>query len=305
MMREGYEKLFRLAGEDGAWLQEQLRANGSASASGSGSERDGVCGVGIHVRHGDRHPFEFQYSESYVPLGKYLDAAQAILQSPSTSPPASPTPSTNSTTLIASDDPDVYLSREIADAGISRAQSRISLASKKTLGNGGLGWEGGFFANVFRSLGVPPELQQTERSRGGAGGPRPSRKMMVDSPRGGKEGAGSTGGGGGGGDGSGGEGGAAVLDTYAYPPPAALRLREYVARAYLLDIAVLGGCERGFVCAVSSASCRVLGVMVGWEGVVRSGQEEGGSESGEKGGRQWRNVDGGWGWRGLGRGLDW
>ena len=241
MMREGYEKLFRLAGEDGEWLDEHV--NGSQSE----------CGVGIHVRHGDRHPFEFQYSESYVPLGKYIEAAEEM--SPA-----------GGNIVVASDDPDVYLSREMADAGIERAQARIILASKKTLGNGGLGWEGGFFANVFRSLGLPPELQRTERSRGT--GPRPSRgrKMME----------------------SGGAGEAEVVDTYAHPPPEALRLREYVARAYLLDLAVLGGCGR-VVCAVSSATCRVLGVMVGWEG-VSSGEEEGGA---------WRNVDGAWGWRVL------
>lgn len=65
------------------------------------------------------------------------------------------------------------------------------------------------------------------------------------------------------------------------------RLRGLIGRAYLLDLAVLGKGD-GVVCGVSSATCRVLGVMLGKEAV-----EEG----------RWWNVDGeqGWaGWRAFG-----
>ncbi len=58
------------------------------------------------------------------------------------------------------------------------------------------------------------------------------------------------------------------------------RLRELVARAYLLDLKVVGSAD-GVVCGASSVACRLLGVMVGWEGVVNG---------------RWRNVDGGYGW---------
>lgn len=66
----------------------------------------------------------------------------------------------------------------------------------------------------------------------------------------------------------------------------AMRLRELVARAYLLDLVVLARMD-GVVCASSSAACRVLAVMGGWEG--------------ESDGDRWMNVDDGRGWSWDGR----
>lgn len=64
----------------------------------------------------------------------------------------------------------------------------------------------------------------------------------------------------------------------------AMRLRQLVGRAYVLDLAVLGESD-GVVCASSSAGCRLLAVALGWDAV--------------KDGR-WRNVDDGrsWSWDG-------
>jgi hypothetical protein len=67
------------------------------------------------------------------------------------------------------------------------------------------------------------------------------------------------------------------------PSRDALALRAVIARAYLLDLAVLAQAD-AVVCAVSSAACRVLGVMIGWDAVSQG---------------NWRNVDGSFGWQGL------
>lgn len=157
--------------------------------------------------------------------------------------------------LLASDDPDVYDSPELQLA--LRAQSQILLASKSTLDavqgspistsiskasnankkfvEGNVGWEGGFFSDVFWGLGKPAAGSVA------AMGVRMERQS---------------------------------------PGELSSRLRELVARAYLLDLKVVGSAD-GVVCGASSVACRLLGVMVGWEGVVNG---------------RWRNVDGGYGW---------
>lgn len=154
--------------------------------------------------------------------------------------------------LLASDDPEVYDAPELLPA--LRAQSRILLASKSTLDaaqgisastsdpnkfvEGNVGWEGGFFSNVFWGLG------DTAAGSAAARGVREERQK---------------------------------------PGEHSLALRELVARAYLLDLKILGSAD-GVVCGVSSVGCRLLGVMVGWEGVVNG---------------KWKNVDGGVGWVGF------
>ncbi|KAL2113881.1 hypothetical protein VUR80DRAFT_2006 [Thermomyces stellatus] len=63
-----------------------------------------------------------------------------------------------------------------------------------------------------------------------------------------------------------------------------VKLRGYLGRAYVLDLAVLAKSSDVVVCGVGSMGCRLLGVMMGWEAV-----EEG----------RWVNVDGEHGWMGL------
>ena len=63
-----------------------------------------------------------------------------------------------------------------------------------------------------------------------------------------------------------------------------VRLRAYLGRAYVLDLAVLAKGSDAVVCGVASMGCRLLGVMMGWEAI-----EQG----------RWVNVDGGHTWMGL------
>ncbi len=251
LLREGFEALFHLRDDDAQYVDQRTDAlNRTTNARG------GIT-VGVHVRHGDRHPFEFQYQKSYIPLEKYANTAQEVnsaalaklsTTNKSTNNNASETPSE---TIVASDDPDVYTSVEFSRT--RRAQEKFVLASKTALDAAGkkgaghkyvddnIGWEGGFFKDVFWSLG------QT--------GPTVRRRRAADDD-----------------------------DRRAEPTELALRLRELVGRAYLLDLAVLARSDR-VVCGVSSVSCRLLAVMMGWErAIVRGG---------------WRNVDGAWDWKGI------
>ncbi|KAF2454923.1 hypothetical protein BDY21DRAFT_290575, partial [Lineolata rhizophorae] len=306
LLRRGYEDLFVLAGEDGSYVEQRARAlygsRGSREANldgrrdtgtsdGDGSEEKGWA-VGVHVRHGDRHPMEYQYSRDYLPLMRYIDAADALLteylnstHSPTPAAPASPPAADGDTGpeqsepttsplpqfILASDDPDVYTAPEMEAASAKRAQDRIKLATKAELeaAQGGkssgpvdeiAGWEGGFFRDVFWSLGRP--APGVGERNGGGNGPKPTAR----SGKAKRDGVGN------------------APANEEDVPEAVLALRELVGRAYLLDLAVLGRAD-AVVCAVSATACRILAVMVGWEGVL----------SGER----WVNVDGSFIWKGI------
>jgi hypothetical protein len=201
--------------------------------------------------------------------------------------------------LLASDDPLVYAAPETHPAA-ARAQARIVLASKQALesmtgarvARGPLdtmhGWEGGFFKDVFLALGqaevrhtrMPPgrpvlkgrSTRSVEHERFVEALVRDHRHLqqhqqqtMMASP--------------------------GKLRPHHHlvgqqrlaPGPETLALRAVIARAYLLDLAVLGQAD-AVVCAVSSAACRVLAVMMGWEAVTEG---------------RWRNIDGNFGWQGV------
>ena len=218
--------------------------------------------MGVHVRHGDRHPWEFQYQKSYIPLEKYLHAANEFI-SPSTgqgdtSGLKNSTKEAASRIIIGSDDPMVYLSEEFSPA--LRAQTQMLLASKAALDAASagsptpksnkfieenVGWEGGFFQDMFWDLGIPSDtskaalLQRSDDSNGG-------RNNDV--------------------------------------PELAMQLRALVGKAYMLDLAVLGQADR-VVCGASSVGCRLLGVMMGWDEAIKK--------------KQWRNVDGQFDWKGI------
>lgn len=247
LLRTGHDALFHFSELDAEYLStrtseldKQIRSSGGLT-------------IGVHIRHGDRHPWEFQYQKSYIPFSAYLHGAQAMMTSILASQPATnPTFLAPSKILLASDDPEVYDAIELLPA--LRAQSRILLASKSTLDaaqglsastsypnkfvEGNIGWEGGFYSNVFWGLG------DTAAGSAAARGVREERNK---------------------------------------PGEQSLALRELVARAYLLDLKILGSAD-GVICGVSSVGCRLLGVMVGWEGVVNG---------------RWKNVDGGFGWSGF------
>ncbi|CAD0083739.1 unnamed protein product, partial [Aureobasidium vineae] len=224
LVRRGYQDLFDLQGEDGSFLAHKLTVM-RAAASASQTPL-----VGMHIRRGDLHPFEVEYSHDYLPFERYTSAASELFAS------FSPNKSSMEPTalLLASDDPDILSSHDLVNTlpshlTVSRPQERIVLASKKTLEpakpirkpgsayvkhvDENSGWEGGFYASLFFSL--------------GKGHPSASKQGMGDEMQ-----------------------------------RAVLKLRELVGRAYLLDLAVVGHAD-GAVCASSSAACRIIGVMMG------------------------------------------
>lgn len=250
LLRTGYEDLFHLTDEHATFAA--LR---SASLKGD-AERQDASTIGVHLRRGDLHPFEYQFSQDYLPLERYGAAARKLRAHCDGAQDASPA----FAFLLASDDPDIFESAELQQSAhpfaVQKTQERIQLASKATLDlsaptedilqpdsgytkhvDENSGWEGGFYSALFYSIG---------------GGNRASSSSVAD-------------------------------DTLFSAP--AMQMRELVGRAYLLDLAVLGTASDGIVCASSSATCRVLGVMMGWDAVAQG---------------RWVNVDDNraWSWDG-------
>ncbi|EME39699.1 hypothetical protein DOTSEDRAFT_75372 [Dothistroma septosporum NZE10] len=253
LARNGFNALFKLAGEDSLFAASRIAKLKDDAATHGGSM------IGMQIRRGDLHPFEYQYSRDYLPLERYAHGARELSRTLRGDNEASEDFSSimeyaESPLILSSDDPDIMDSYELLQAAapliIQPAQERIQLATKKRLDktspvallrNGAyvkhvdenIGWEGGFYSALFSSL-------------GGA-----KRAASID------------------------------VETI---PEQALRLRQLVGRAYLLDLAVLSESD-GVVCAISSASCRALGVMMGWDAVTDG---------------RWMNVDDGrtWSWTG-------
>ena len=222
--------------------------------------------MGLHVRRGDRHPWELQYQDSYTPLETYLDAANDFItrefhpnaaNSSAISQSEKSTAELKSQILLASDDPNIYDAPELVNT--NRVQTHISLANKAALDaaspatapkssdsevtfnkfvEGNVGWEGGFFPSVFWGLGD---------AKAGSVAARGLREEREDPS----------------------------------PSELSLSLRGLVARAYLLDLKILGASD-AVVCGVSSIGCRLLAVMLGWERGIVEGR--------------WINIDGGFGW---------
>lgn len=241
LARAGYEALFMLNEVDQKYVEDRALSLLHTTIHSNNYDEAGIV-VGIHVRHGDRHPFEFQYKDSYFPLDHYGDTArQAMISALSNTGPdggENKMAETNSVFVVASDDPDVYDADEFAHT--QRAQEVILLASKKADNSanptGGAirkwvdetyGWEGGFFSGMFWSLGKPSSLPVT----------------AVESP-----------------------------DTNLPLTEEVLRLRQLVGRAYLMDLAVLGKASDRIVCTVSSTGCKLLAVMMGWENAIEQGK---------------------------------
>jgi hypothetical protein len=243
LLRAGHDALFHLSEPDSQYARTRVAELVSHDPS-----KDGLT-VGVHVRHGDRHPLEYQYEKSYIPLESYMRVAQDMIALASKNLAAKGEKTIPVWEIIlASDDPDVYDAPELQPA--VRAQSQILLASKRTLdaaqgssassdkfSGGNIGWEGGFFSNMFWNLGGTSDRVTAVRDVG---------------------------------------------DERDPPNENAIRMREFLGRAYLLDLKLVSSAD-GVVCGVSSISCRLLAVMMGWERAIV--------------GRGWRNVDGGFGWR--------
>ena len=253
LLRTGYDALFQLAKPDADYVEKRIRNLNSKTRDMGGFM------VGIHVRHGDRHPWEYQYQKSYIPLEKYADAARDMIISASSAQNGSEDSMQEmmSKMVLASDDPDVYSSSDLSHA--LHAQEYILLASKIALDAAqgpqkpknkfveeNLGWEGGFFKDVFWGLGDPST-------------PKTARSISLREEQ--LQGEGRV-----------------------VPPELALQLRALVGRSYLLDLAVVGKADK-IVCGVSSVGCRLLAVMMGWEkGIVQ---------------HKWHNVDGDFDWKSI------
>lgn len=255
LARVGYESLFHLADSDSSYVEDRAKDLRSRKIHQPRQKHDGLI-IGAHVRHGDRHPMDFQYRESYIPLVTYTDRARDIIQK--TFNASGPNgredmmAEMKSIMVLASDDPEVYESDDFSHA--VRAQEKIGLASKKSLptrvaepvGNPlfkrfieeNIGWEGGFFAAMFWSLG------------------RSTAPSAADPPK-----------------------------STLPPTDEALRLRELVGRAYLMDLAVLGAVSDVVICTVSSMGCKLLAVMMGWESAIEK--------------KAWVNIDGEFEWRAV------
>ncbi|KAF2221789.1 hypothetical protein BDZ85DRAFT_133505 [Elsinoe ampelina] len=301
MARSGYEALFGLNGEDREFASHRVRGIRDAAT------RRGQEVVGVHIRRGDRHPFEYEFQNDYLPLERFINTAIDGVQTSrrtedrprgrmggsvlanhilTPAPKKQYNESAPLTIYVGSDDPDIVTSKDLAfltadtKFHLERAQERIVLASKNNLlptvpqRKGAFvkhidqvsGWEGGFFSSLFRGLGRPNRAAHLTFSSA-----KEHREQVEERIRKEKEREQGTGQG--------------LSDEEKKGEENALAMRELVGRGYLLDLEVLGRSDR-VVCAVSTTTCRALGVVMGWE-KVKTGR--------------FVNVDDGrgWSWDGL------
>lgn len=260
LARVGYKALFKLNKDDAAYTERRIREFKSKAKAGETSSID-IPVIGLHIRHGDRHPLEYQYKDTYIPAEVYLNKVQNLVDEHYNETVGSSYKGTReSIAMVASDDPRVHQESELSN--FSQAQDNIQLASKDNIEEANhnpsvlhrfvedtFGWEGGFFAPMFWYLG-------SDRRNNAANAP-------VASPY--------------------------VSDVTAVaklkPSAQTLALRSLLGRAYMMDLAVLSGASDKVVCAVSAMGCRILGVMLGWEEGIEAGA--------------WINVDGNYKWRGI------
>ncbi|RYO81414.1 hypothetical protein DL766_002185 [Monosporascus sp. MC13-8B] len=233
LARTGFDALFRLNNDDEPYVARrvnEIRARSKVLESSTGGTI-----VGVHVRHGDVHPYEYQYNGAYIPLNIYTDKASEILEkyhnASGSAGKEDIAARQHSFTVVASDDPLVYESEEFSSS--VRAQEQIKLASKQEINQANpdphvmhkyvdetFGWEGGFFASMFWNLGRPS----------------PNKVNAVDASQ-------------------------APLG----PSDETMRLRGLIGRAYVMDLAVLGQASDVVICTMSAMGCRLIAVIMGWE----------------------------------------
>lgn len=238
LARAGYEALFHLNDEDQSYVASRIMEL-KLKAAVPGAERNQGTIIGVHVRHGDRNPFETQYSATYMPLVRYTETIQQVIDDAHNASMPDGGEDTaakqNSQIVLASDNPDVYEADEFS--GSVRAQEKIKLASIAHPKPASLdphvmhkfreetfGWEGGFFASMFWNLGR-------------------STHNNADS------------------DG---------VETVVLSAEAT-RLRSLIGRSYMLDLAILGQGTDVIICTVSSTGCRLMAVIMGWEKAMEDG----------------------------------
>ncbi|KAG5986475.1 hypothetical protein E4U52_000214 [Claviceps spartinae] len=227
----GFKSLFHLNQDDQVYVKKRIREI-KAKAQYTKLPID-IPILGFHIRHGDRHPFEYQYRDTYIPSEIFAGYGQTELEA-LYNDTGIPPEKFQSIRIIASDDPMVHEEPDFSDA--LPAQARIRLATKAVIeaantdpnylhhpADQAFGWEGGFFSAMFWNLGADAKNNAVEERR---------RQQPSD-------------------------------DT--------LRLRSLVGRAYMMDLAVLAGASDKVFCGVSAMGCRLLAVMMGWERAMQEG----------------------------------
>ncbi|KAM4059730.1 hypothetical protein HRG_002643 [Hirsutella rhossiliensis] len=253
LARTGHGHLFALIKEDQDYVHQRIKELQGEAKKGDKISH-GAPIIGLHIRRGDRHPLEYQYRGTYIPTEVFARHAQQLVESHHNQSGIKD-PQPKAITVIASDDPAVHREPDLSDAVL--AQQRIRLASKEA---------------VEKAVPNPRILHRfVEEAQGWDGGFFALMFWNLGDDRK-KTAATSVPG-----DGP---------EPATAPSQETLRLRGFIGRAYMMDLAVLAGASDRVVCAVSAMGCRLLGVMMGWERAMEQGA--------------WVNVDGGYGWSGLG-----
>ncbi|KAI1409758.1 hypothetical protein F5Y13DRAFT_169406 [Hypoxylon sp. FL1857] len=241
LVRVGYEALFHLNDEDQPYVENRVKELKAMAKVAEGNYNDGMI-VGVHIRHGDLHPYEYQYNGAYIPLNLYLQRSRELVEEiHNFSTPFGGedlVAKQHSFAIVASDDPDVYESEEFT--GSLRAQEQIKLASKQHIQKANpdksvmhkfvdetFGWEGGFFASMFWNLG-----RSTLNNANAADEVQPTLKPSAET----------------------------------------MRLRGLIGRAYVMDLAVLGRASDAVICTMSAMGCRLIAVIMGWEKAMEEGK---------------------------------
>ncbi|KAI1473597.1 hypothetical protein F4774DRAFT_403832 [Daldinia eschscholtzii] len=241
LARVGYEALFRLNDEDQPYVERRVKELRTMIKVKEGGYNDGMI-IGVHIRHGDLHPYEYQYNGAYIPLELYAAKSKELVEEYHNSSTLlggeDAIAKKHSFSIVASDDPDVYDTEEFS--GSLRAQEQIKLASKQHIQKANpdktvmhkfvdetFGWEGGFFASMFWNLG-----RSTVNNANAVG----------------------------------------ESQTVYKPSPETTRLRGLMGRAYVMDLAVLGQASDAVICTISAMGCRLLAVIMGWEKAMEDGK---------------------------------
>ena len=253
LARTGYRAFFKLTKDDQDYVDKRIgELEGKAKAGGATSQDAPI--IGLHIRRGDQHPLEYQYRDTYIPAEVFLDQAQRLTEA-HYEVAKEEGGKHKAITIIASDDPMVHKEPGFSDAHL--AQQRIRLASKEA---------------IEQANPDPHVLHHfAEEAHGWDGGFFAPMFWNLGAER--KNNAAAT------------PAPGDYSKSVDAPSEQTLRLRSFIGRAYMMDLAVLAGASDKVVCAVSAMGCRMLGVMMGWERAIEKGA--------------WVNVDGGYSWNGL------
>lgn len=261
---------------------------------------EGGMTIGLHVRRGDRHPWEYQYSGDYIPLINYMDEARQVLSDryehdedeeegeghSHTNPAAAASPFSNIVATAKNRILAAPSKKKAKTKSFSKRKLEIELSERH--GPAGMMLSKVLLASDDPDVHDSPEVSRTLRaqdrimlaSKRALENAQPGTKKndWIDEIHGWEGGFyrdvfwGL------------GQSGLGASSPGSKVSEGAMQLRRMIGRAYVLDLAVLGEADT-VVCGVSAMGCRLLAVMMGWErGIVRGG---------------WRNVDGAFEWKGL------